>query len=154
MGHLVILLLVEDNQADATLVREALRSSTLSVALYVVPDGFEALAFLHREGPYATAPRPDLMLLDLNMPRKDGHSVLAEVRCDPTLLCLPVVIFSSSGKQADIDKSYELGANWYVRKPLGLEDFFQAVRTAVEQWATFQAEPSESPTLIRADLKS
>ena len=154
MGHLVSLLLVDDNQADATLVREALKASTLSVALHVVPDGLEALAFLHHEGPYTAAPQPDLMLLDLNMPRKDGHSVLAEVRRDPVLLCLPVVIFSSSGKQADIDKSYELGANWYVRKPLGLEEFFQAVRTAVEQWATFQAEPSESPTLIRADLKA
>jgi CheY-like chemotaxis protein len=154
MGHLVILLLVEDNRADATLVQEALKASTLSVALYVVPDGLEALAFLHQEGPYTAAPRPDLVLLDLNMPRKDGHSVLAEVRHDPALLCLPIVIFSSSGEQADIDKSYELGANWYVRKPLGLEEFFQAVKTAVEQWATFEAEPSESPTLIRAELKS
>ena len=89
--------------------------------------------------------RPDLVLLDLNMPRMDGYSVLAAVRHDPVFLSLPIVIFSSSGDQADIEQSYALGANWYVRKPLGLEEFFQAVKTAVEQWATFHAEPHENP---------
>jgi chemotaxis family two-component system response regulator Rcp1 len=154
VGYLVILLLVDDSPADATLVREALKASTLSVTLYVVSDGVEALAFLHQEDPYTAAPRPDLVLLDLNMPRKDGHSVLAEVRREPTLLGLSIVVFSGSSNQTDIDKSYELGANWYVSKLLALEEFFQTVKTAVEQWATFQVEPSESPTLIRAELKS
>jgi two-component system, chemotaxis family, response regulator Rcp1 len=154
MGHLVSLLLVDDSQADAVLVREALKASGLSVALHVVPDGLEALTFLRREEPYREAPRPDLVLLDLNIPGKDGHSVLAEVRREPTLLGLPVVVFSSSSKQEDIDKSYALGANWYVRKPLGLEEFFATVRSTVEQWAAFQAEPSESPTLVRTDRQS
>ena len=119
-----------------------------------LPDGLAALAFLRQEGEYKMAPRPDLVLLDLNMPQMNGHSVLAAARRNPVLLSLPIVIFSGSGDQGDIDQSYALGANWYVRKPLGLEEFFQAVTTAVEQWATFHAEPHESATLIRADLKA
>jgi DNA-binding response OmpR family regulator len=151
MEHVTVLLLVDDSHADATLVREALKASALQVTLHVVPDGEKALAFLRREGLYTKAPRPDLVLLDLNLPQRDGHSILAEIRRDPALLHLPVVIFSSSTKQDDVDKSYELGANLYVRKPLGLEEFFQAVRMVMERWASFRAAPHDSPA-IRADL--
>jgi CheY-like chemotaxis protein len=147
-------LLVEDSCADAALVREALKLYTLPVSLHVVPDGFAALAFLRQQAPFAQAPRPDLVLLDLNLPQKDGHSVLAEVRREPALLGLPMVVFSSSGKQDDIERSYALGANWYMSKPLALDEFFQAVRAMVEQWASFQAGPNESPTWVRADLSA
>src|SRR5262245_31225645 len=148
------ILLVEDSRADAALVREALKLCPLPVNLHVVPDGLVALAFLRQQVPFAQTPRPDLVLLDLNLPQKDGHSVLAEVRREPALLGLPVVVFSSSGKQDDIERSYALGANWYMSKPLALDEFFQAVRTMVEQWASFEARPNESPTLIRADLSA
>jgi chemotaxis family two-component system response regulator Rcp1 len=148
------ILLVDDSRADAILVREALNLCALPVSLHVVPDGFAALAFLHQQAPFADAPRPDLVLLDLNLPQRDGHSVLAEVRREPALQGLPIVVFSSSGKQDDIERSYELGANWYMSKPLALEEFFQTVRTMVEQWASFQAGPHESPTLVRADLSA
>jgi chemotaxis family two-component system response regulator Rcp1 len=151
MGNLTILL-VDDSHADAALVQEALKLCTLPVSLHVVPDGLAALAFLHQQAPFAQAPRPDLVLLDLNLPRKDGHGVLAEVRQTPALLGLPIVVFSSSSKAEDIERSYALGANWYMSKPLALEEFFQAVRTIVEQWASFQAGPHESPTLVRDDL--
>jgi two-component system response regulator len=153
MGNLTVLL-VEDSRADAALVREALKLYTLPVNLHVVPDGFAALAFLHQQTPFAQAPRPDLVLLDLNLPQKDGHSVLAEVRRAPALQGLPIVVFSSSSNAEDIERSYALGANWYMSKPLALEEFFQAVRTMVEQWANFHAGPHESPTLVRTDLST
>ena len=146
------LLLVEDSRADADLVREALKTCMLPVSLHVVSDGLAALAFLHHQAPFADAPRPDLMVLDLNLPQKDGHSVLAEVRQMPALQELPIVVFSSSSNPEDIERSYALGATWYMSKPLGLEEFVRTVRTMVEQWAQFQGGPHESPTLVRADL--
>jgi two-component system, chemotaxis family, response regulator Rcp1 len=142
MGYRSIVLLVDDSPADATLVREALKARALAVLLYVVPNGHAALAFLRQEGVYSAAPRPDLMLLDLNLPGIDGHSVLAAVRRDPAFLYLPVVIFSSSSHQADIDQSYTLGANGHMRKPVGLEEFFQVVKTMVEQWARGYEPPA------------
>jgi two-component system, chemotaxis family, response regulator Rcp1 len=142
MGYRSIVLLVDDSPADATLVREALKARALAVLLYVVPDGHAALAFLRQEGVYSAAPRPDLMLLDLNLPGIDGQSVLAAVRRDPAFLCLPIVIFSSSGHQADSDQSYTLGANGHMRKPVGLDEFFQVVKTAVEQWARGYEPPT------------
>jgi chemotaxis family two-component system response regulator Rcp1 len=126
------ILLVDDNPAEALLVREALKDCSRPTTLHTTADGVEALTFLHHAGPFVNAPRPALILLDLNMPRKDGYSVLADIRSDPDLQQLLVIIFSSSEEQTDIDHSYALGANGYIKKPQGLHDYFQAIRTIVE----------------------
>jgi two-component system, chemotaxis family, response regulator Rcp1 len=127
-------LLVDDNPADVDLTREALARSRCSHLLNSVSDGLEAIAFLHREGKYREVRRPDLMILDLNLPRKDGRSVLAEVKNDPDLRRTPVVIFSTSQAGQDIGHSYQLGANSYVSKPGNLDEFFSAVRSIGEFW--------------------
>jgi two-component system, chemotaxis family, response regulator Rcp1 len=135
------ILLVDDNSAETVLVREALKYCSTPTRLYTTHDGMEALTFLHHEGPFRDAPRPALVMLDLNMPRKNGYSVLADIRQDPDLQHLPVVIFSSSGAQQDIDRSYALGANAYVKKPFGMAEYFQAIRTLVEYCALQAPSP-------------
>ncbi len=127
-------LLVEDNPADANLVCEALSQSSLPNSVFAVSDGEEALQFLHREGKYADRFPPDLILLDLSLPRKDGRAVLAEVKSNPALRQTPVVIFSSSQSPQDIALSYELGANGYVCKPGNLHEYLTAVRSITEFW--------------------
>ncbi len=127
-------LLVEDNPADANLVAEALSQSELPNFVVAVSDGEEALAFLHREGKYADRFPPDLILLDLSLPRKDGRAVLAEVKSNPVLRQTPVVVFSSSQSPQDISLSYELGANGYVCKPGNLHEYLTAVRSITEFW--------------------
>ena len=129
-----IVLLVDDNPADVDLAREALQENVHGVQVESVGDGEEALAFLKRRGIYAEKPRPDLVILDLNLPKKDGRAVLAEVKSDTDLRTIPVVVFSTSRSMADIARSYELGANCYVSKPGNLDDYFSAVQSMEEFW--------------------
>jgi two-component system, chemotaxis family, response regulator Rcp1 len=134
MKRMPEVLLVDDNPADIDLTSEALARSQCCHKLSFVCDGAEAIAFLHRQGKYYDAHRPDLMILDLNLPRKDGRAVLAEVKCDPALRRTPIVIFSTSQAGRDIGRSYQLGANSYVSKPGNLPDFLSVVRTIGEFW--------------------
>jgi two-component system, chemotaxis family, response regulator Rcp1 len=128
------ILLVEDSPADVDLTREALEDAKVSNNLNVVDDGEQALAYLRREGPYAEQPRTDLILLDLNLPRKDGREVLAEIKDDPDLRRIPVVILTTSEAEQDILRSYDLHANCYVTKPVDLERFITVVRSIEDFW--------------------
>jgi len=136
MGRPVQMLLVEDNPGDVRLTKETLRDSKIMVNLHVVGDGMEAMAFLRKESKYANAPRPDIVLLDLNLPKKDGREVLAEIKQDPDLKRIPVVILTISNGQEDILKSYNLHANAYVTKPLNLEQFAKIVKAIEDFWLT------------------
>jgi two-component system response regulator len=135
------ILLVEDNPGDSDLAREALENSKLHNDLYVVEDGVEAMAFLRRKGKYAQAPRPDLILLDLNLPKKDGREVLAEIKGDPDLKRIPVVILTISKDEEDILKSYNLHANCYITKPIDLGQFMKVVKSIEDFWLTIVKLP-------------
>ena len=135
------ILMVEDNPGDIRLVREALKDSQLCTRLQSVSDGHEALAFLRKQGRYSNARRPDLILLDLNLPRKDGREVLAELKADPHLRRIPVVIVTSSTADDDIVKSYSHHANCYITKPLDLERFIDVIRAVEYFWVTFVKLP-------------
>jgi chemotaxis family two-component system response regulator Rcp1 len=137
----VHILLVEDNPADARLTSEAFNETAARTRLSVVPDGVEALAFLRRQGQYADASRPDLVLLDLNMPRKDGRAVLVEIRNDPTCKRIPVLILTSSRGDSDIDLAYENGANCYLLKPSDLDAYFALIRAIAEFWGRWVSLP-------------
>jgi chemotaxis family two-component system response regulator Rcp1 len=139
------ILLVEDSPADVDLTREALDDAKLHNNLHVVTDGVEALEFLRREGSYADAPRPDLVLLDLNLPKKDGREVLAEIKADPILRRIPVVILTTSQAEQDILKSYDLHANCYVTKPVDLDQFVTVVRSIENFWLVIAKLPKELP---------
>jgi CheY-like chemotaxis protein len=128
------ILLVEDSPSDADLTIEALGDAKILNNLSVVEDGAEAMAFLRREGKYQDAPRPDLILLDLNLPKKDGREVLAEVKSDPDLSTIPVVVLTTSSADEDILRSYQLHANCYVTKPVGFEEFMQIVQSIQMFW--------------------
>ncbi len=141
-GRPVEVLLVEDNIGDVRLTQEALREAKVHNNLSVVNDGVEAMAFLRREGKYAGAPRPDLVLLDLNMPRKDGRAVLAEVKADPNLRRIPVVVLTTSKAEEDIVRSYELHANSYVTKPVDFEQFMKVVQSIEGFWLTVVKYPN------------
>jgi two-component system, chemotaxis family, response regulator Rcp1 len=142
MGRPVEFLLAEDNPGDVRLTKEALRESKISNNLNVVPDGVEAMAFLRRTGSYANAPRPDVILLDLNLPKKDGREVLAEVKADPNLRLIPVVIITSSEAEQDVLRTYELHANCYVTKPVDLEQFIKVIQSIETFWLTIVTLPS------------
>jgi two-component system, chemotaxis family, response regulator Rcp1 len=137
------ILLVEDNLGDVRLTMEALKDGKILNNLNVVMDGVEAMAFLHRKGKYADAPRPGLILLDLNLPKKDGREVLAEIKSDPDLKCIPVVILTSSAAEQDIVKSYRLHANCYVTKPVDLDQFIDVVQSIENFWFTVVNLPPE-----------
>ena len=139
--HAIDILLVEDSAADVRLTREALRPTKANNRLNVAADGIEALAILRKEGRYADAPRPDLILLDLNLPRKNGRAVLAEIKEDADLRRIPVVVVTSSSADEDILRSYNLHANCYITKPLELENFIQVVRAVNEFWVGFVQLP-------------
>ncbi len=128
------ILLVEDNPGDVELTREALADAKLLNSLHVVPDGIEAMAFLRRQGRYANAPRPDLILLDLNLPKKDGREVLAEIKADDNLKIIPVIVLTTSKADEDILRSYKLNANCYVEKPVGFDGFANVVRSIQCFW--------------------
>jgi two-component system, chemotaxis family, response regulator Rcp1 len=135
-GMAVEILLVEDNPGDVRLTREALREGKLHNNLRVVDDGVKALAYLRREGEYADAPRPDLILLDLNLPRMSGREVLEEIKADPKLASIPVVVLTSSQAEQDIVRAYELRANCYVTKPVDLDQFVSVVQSIEDFWFT------------------
>jgi chemotaxis family two-component system response regulator Rcp1 len=135
-GQPIEVLLVEDNPGDVRLTREALKEGKTHVRLSVVHDGEEALAFLRRQGPHAAAPRPDLILLDLNLPRKGGREVLAAVKADCQLRRIPVVVLTSSQAEQDILASYDLNANCYITKPVDLDQFIGVVRSIEDFWLT------------------
>jgi CheY-like chemotaxis protein len=132
----VDILLVEDNPGDVLLIQQALRDNKIQIRLHVVHDGEAALQFLHGEGIYRDAVRPDLILLDLNLPRKDGRQVLAEVKADPNLRSIPIVVLTSSHAEEDIARAYNLNANCYVQKPLDLEQFNKVVHSIESFWFT------------------
>ena len=134
IARVVEILLVEDNPGDARLAQEGLREAHVANNLSVVGDGVEALDFLHREGGYTDAPRPDLILLDLNLPRKDGREVLAEIKTDEDLKRIPVIIFTSSTADEDITRTYDLHANCYLTKSLDLDQFLAAIKSFVDFW--------------------
>ena len=135
------ILLVEDNQADVRLIQETLKEEKLHTDLSVVNDGVEALAFLRREGRYENAVRPDLVLLDLNLPRKDGREVLEEIKKDPDLKTIPVVVLTISEAEKDIMISYNLHANCYIVKPLDLNQFSKVVKSIEDFWLTIVKLP-------------
>ena len=130
----VEVLLVEDDPGDVLLTEETLLGSKIRTNLHVVGDGVEALAFLRKEGAYAAVPRPDLILLDLNMPRKDGREVLADIKEDSDLKTIPVAVLTTSSQDEDILKSYQLHANCYITKPVGLEQFATVVQSLEDFW--------------------
>jgi CheY-like chemotaxis protein len=140
-GRPVEILLVEDNPGDVRLTIEALREGKVRNRLSVAEDGVKALAFLRREGPYANAPRPDLILLDLNLPKKDGRAVLAEIKADDRLKTIPVVILTTSKADEDIVRSYQLAANCYVTKPVDLDQFIAVVKSIEDFWLTIVMLP-------------
>jgi CheY-like chemotaxis protein len=130
------ILLVEDNPGDVRLTREALREGKVHNRLHVVQDGVEAMKFLRGEAPYEDAPRPDVILLDLNLPRKNGREVLAEVKSDPDLMRIPVVVLTTSDDERDVLHAYEYHANCYITKPVDLEQFLGVVRSIEDFWLT------------------
>jgi CheY-like chemotaxis protein len=144
-GKPIEILLVEDNPADVRLTQEALKEGKVRNNLHVARDGIEAIEFLRRVGKHAGAPRPDMILLDLNLPRKDGREVLADIKNDSELKAIPVVVLTTSAAEADIFKSYKLHANCYITKPVDLEQFVQVVKSIDDFWLTVVRLPSEAP---------
>ena len=138
------ILLVEDSPGDVLLTREALRNAKIRLNLQVAVDGEEAMALLRHEGKYVGAPRPDLVLLDLNLPKKDGREVLQEIKADSKLAIIPVVILTTSASEADILRSYQLHANCFVTKPVDLEQFLIVVKSIDNFWLTVVKLPIES----------
>ncbi len=139
----VEILLVEDNPGDARLTIEAMRDAKVSNHIHVVEDGVEAMAFLRREGAYSEKPRPDLILLDLNLPKKDGREVLAEVKADPALRRIPVVVLTTSRAEEDVLRAYDLHANCYVTKPVGFDQFMQVIKHIDEFWIKLVVLPGK-----------
>lgn len=139
----VDILLVEDNPGDARLTREALAHSAIPSTLYDVRDGEQAMAFLRREGPYVSAPTPRLVLLDLNLPRRDGREVLEDMKRDPALQHIPVVVLTSSEAEEDILRSYRLHANCFITKPVDLEDLSRVLEGIGQFWFHLVKLPPE-----------
>lgn len=137
------ILLVEDDPGDVELTREGLREATMLVNLHVVDDGEKALKFLRKEPPYTGAVRPDIVLLDLNMPRKDGKEALREIKGDPALRSIPVVVLTTSEAEADIAACYDLGANCYITKPISFAAFTKVVAMIEEFWFTIVRMPEK-----------
>ena len=141
--HPIDILLVEDNPGDVRLTRELLKESTVNNRLAAVENGAEAIAYLRRQGKYRDAERPDLILLDLNLPRMDGREVLAEIKRDPDLRRIPVVILTSSSADADVIKTYDLHANCDVTKPVGLDQFATVVKSIEDFWLAIVRLPPD-----------
>ena len=140
-GKAIEILLVEDNAGDVRLTLETLKDTKLLNHVSVVKDGVEAMAFLRCEGKYATAPRPDLILLDLNLPKKDGREVLAEIKADERLRRIPVVVLTTSSAELDILRTYDLHANCYITKPVDLDQFTTVLRAIEQFWFTIVRLP-------------
>jgi len=135
-GQPIVILLVEDNPGDVRLTREAFKEGKVSNTLMVAPDGIEAMALLRRQGAHANAPRPDLILLDLNIPRMDGRQVLAEIKADPSLKRIPVVVLTTSKAEEDVIRTYDLNANCYITKPVDFDKFLSVVKSIDAFWLT------------------
>jgi len=138
------LLLVEDSEPDVRLTKEALAEAKVWNRLWVVEDGVEATDFLYRRGRYADAPRPDLILLDLNLPRKDGRQVLKEIKADPSLRRIPVVILTTSRDEGDVLRAYDLHANCYIPKPVDFNRFMEVVKSIEDFWLTVVRLPPDT----------
>ena len=137
------LLLVEDNEPDVRLTKEALREAKVKNRLSVAEDGVDAMDFLRRQGRHASAPRPDLILLDLNLPRKDGRLVLKEIKADESLKRIPVVVLTTSKSEEDVLKAYDLHANCYITKPVDFTQFMGVVKAIENFWLTIVTLPKE-----------
>ena len=137
-----IIFLVEDNKADVRLIQEAFKNSSLPHEMLTVRDGIEAMAFLNREGEYHNAPRPDLILLDLNLPRKDGREVLAEIKSDSKLKRIPVIVLTTSHNEDDIFHSYDLHVNCYITKSRNISQLFKIVKRIEDFWLETVTLPS------------
>lgn len=135
------ILLVEDNPGDVRLMKEALKEGKTTVNLHHVGDGVEALSYLKQKGSYARAPRPDLVLLDLNLPKKDGREVLGVLKHDPALLRIPVVVLTTSNSDQDIQKSYDLHANCYITKPVDFDEFIDVMKSISHFWLQIASIP-------------
>ena len=142
-GKAIEILLVEDNPGDVRLTLEALKDTKVRNRVHVAKDGVEAMAFLRRQESYENVPRPDMMLLDLNLPRKDGREVLAEVKADPMLRRIPVVVLTTSTAEEDVLRTYDLNANCYINKPVDFEQFLKVVRAIEDFWFTIVKLPPE-----------
>lgn len=140
------ILLVEDNEGDARLLREVLREVNKTVRLHVVTDGLEAMAFLRYQGPYLDVPRPDVILLDLKMPKMDGLEVLAQVKADPWLKTIPIIVLTTSEAEPDIVQSYKLMANCYLTKPGEWKEFESLVKSLNDFWLTSVTLPKQGKT--------
>jgi chemotaxis family two-component system response regulator Rcp1 len=136
------ILMVEDNPADVRLTNEALKEGKIAHELHVVGDGVQAMAYLKKEGEYAQADRPDLILLDLNLPKKDGREVLAEIKKDPELMRIPVVVLTTSRGEEDVLGAYDLHANCYITKPVNYDQFINVVRAIEEFWLVIVKLPA------------
>jgi two-component system, chemotaxis family, response regulator Rcp1 len=137
-------LLVEDSPGDVRLTREAFKDAKVHINMHVASDGMQAMAFLKREGEHANAPRPDMILLDLNLPKKDGREVLEEIKESPALKSIPVVILTTSASEADILRSYQLHANCYITKPVDLDGFLEVVKSIDGFWLSVVKLPREA----------
>jgi CheY-like chemotaxis protein len=144
-GEPIDILLVEDSPGDADLAREALENAKVHNNLHVVPDGEEAMSFLRRTGKHADAPRPGMILLDLNLPKKDGREVLAEIKSDDDLKRIPVVVLTTSRDEEDVLRSYNLHANCFISKPIDLSQFLKVVHSIEEFWLTIVRLPPAPP---------
>lgn len=142
-GSVVKILLVEDNPGDVRLTQEALKESKMLNELYVTEDGVEAMEFLNREGKFTDAPYPDLILLDLNLPKKDGRELLEEIKADERFRRIPVVVLTTSKAQEDIYRMYEQHANCYITKPIDLDQFIEVVKSIDNFWLTIVKLPTE-----------
>jgi len=141
-GRPVEILLVEDNPADVRLTIEVFKDSRITNHISVAADGEEALAFLQKTGKYADADRPDLILLDLNLPRKDGREVLSEIKADPELKAIPIIVLTTSDADQDVWKAYESGVNSYIKKPVDLEQFIRIFKSIEDFWLTIVKLPT------------
>ena len=144
-GDVVEILLVEDSPSDTELTIEALREAKVRNHLSIVEDGVEAMDFLYRRGSYADAPRPDLIMLDLNLPRKDGRQVLAEIKGNETLKNIPVVVLTTSRAEQDVLRAYNLHANCYITKPVDFGQFLNVIRSIESFWLFVVNQPSKAP---------
>ena len=142
IGKPIEILLVEDNPADVRLTMESFKDAKVSNNLSVVEDGTEAIGFLRRKGKYGDAPRPDLILLDLNLPKKDGREVLAEIKTDEDLRIIPIVVLTSSQAEQDVMQTYHLGANCFITKPGDLYQFINVTKSIEQFWLTIVKLPS------------
>tara|TARA_R110001599_G_C12272062_1_gene661595 strand:+ start:8204 stop:8647 length:444 start_codon:yes stop_codon:yes gene_type:complete len=143
-GRAVEILMAEDSPGDVLLTRKALERSKLKINLHAVSDGVEAIQFLRREGEYTDVPTPDIVFLDLNMPRKDGREVLTEIKTDAMLRHIPVVILTTSDSEQDIERSYELNANCYITKPVDMDQFVKVVSSIEDFWFTIVKLPTNN----------